>query len=345
MITNILSFSQQFARGRFDLSKAPVPIDGWVLHTLRLQLHAIKKCFSGKEFVEKVLEVGRNYDLMLENLSDNDSPGSLRRSASLGGSHVFSPTGQPIEYTTRYACEVGQFLLKERILIQLPKSGAGDDNPSLTPQVSLETRRQRHQLTASFDHPDVSFESSYSHDYSPGMQRSTLGSRGTGASSVESVGQGARRDRYQYRYHPRSDMGRIRDPAPEFMNSPTTFYKFTDSEDKDQSLQYQSQILVGSSHTVLGPNTSLQPVGAAGQASSSRPPHPAANRTRSESGEEQVDFINARRETLFLVFDLLVQRAKKEKRAKQFLQTPPALEVQGQRRANSHTNCDLIIKM
>ena len=321
-----------------------MPIDGWVLHTLRLQLHAIKKCFSGKEFVEKVLEVGRNYDLMLESLSDNDSPGSLRRSASLGGSHVFSPTGQPIEYTTRYACEVGQFLLKERILIQLPKSGTGDDNPSLTPQHSLETRHQRHQLTASFDHPDVSFESSYSHDYSPGMQRSTLGSRGTGASSAESVGQGARRDRYQYRYHPRSDMGRIRDPAPEFMNSPTTFYKFTDSEDREQSLQYQSQILVGSSHVVLGPNTSPQP-GSAGQASSSRPPHPA-NRTRNEPGEEKVDFMNARSETLFLVFDLLIQRAKKEKRAKQFLQTPPAVEVQEQRRAtSSHTNCDLIIKV
>lgn len=335
-------FLQQFKRGHFDLSKAPVPIDGQVLHTLRLQLHAIKKCFSGKEFVDKVLEVGRRYDMMLEGLSDNDSPGSLRRSASLGGSHVFSPTGQPIEYTTRYACEVGQFLLKERILIQLPKSGTADDNPSITPQHSLEARRRRHQLTASFEHPDVSFESSYSHDYSPGMQRSTLGSRGTGASSTESVGQGARADRYQYRYRPRSDMGRIRDPAPEFMNSPTTFYKFTDSEDKDQSSQYQSQILVGSSHIVLGPNASPQPGTAA--TASSRLPH-LTNRTRSESGEGQADFGNARSETLFLVFDLLVQRAKKEKRAKQFLQTPPALEVQGQRRANSHTNCDLIIKM
>ena len=283
--------------------------------------------------------------MMLENLSDNDSPGSLRRSASLGRSHVFSPTGQPIEYTTRYACEVGQFLLKERILIQLPKSGAADDNPSLTPQHSLEARRQRHQLTASYEHPDISFESSYSHDYSPGAQRSTLGSRGTGASSIESVGQGARRDRYQYRYHPRSDMGRIRDPAPEFMNSPTTFYKFTDSEDKDQSSQYQSQVLIGSSHAVLGPNTSPQLAGTAATGSS-RPVH-LNNRTRSESGEEQVDFDNARRETLFLVFDLLVQRAKKDKRAKQFLQTPPALEVQGQKRVatSPQTNCDLIIKM
>ena len=337
----LLFFSQQFARGHFDISKAPVPIDGRVLHTLRLQLHAIKKCFSGKEFVDKVLEIGRNYGAMMENLSDTDSPGSLRRSSSLGGTHVLSPTGQPIEYTTRYACEVGQFLLKERMLIQLPKSGARDDNPSLTPQHSLETRRRHHQLTASFEHPDVSFESSYSHDYSPGMSRSTLGSRGTGASSTESVGRGTRRDGYQYRYHRRGDIGRIRDPAPEFMNSPTTFYKFTDSEDKEQSSQYQGQILVGSSHVVLGPNDSPQPVTAAGGQGQ---PH-FTNRTRTEPGEDQVEFMNARRETLFLVFDLLVQRAKKEKRAKQFLQTPRALEVQGQRRANAHTNCDLIIKM
>ena len=164
---------------------------------------------------------------------------------------------------------------------------------------SLEARRQHHQLTATFDRPDVSFESSYSHDYSPGMQRSTIGSRGTGASSTESVGQGARRDRYQYRYHPRSDMGRIRDSAPEFMNSPNTFYKFTDSEDKDQSSQYQSQILMGSSHVVLGPNASPQPGTAATGSASSRPPH-LTHRTRSESGEEQTDFVNARRETLFL---------------------------------------------
>jgi hypothetical protein len=137
----------------------------------------------------------------------------------------------------------------------------------------------------------------------------------------------------------------MRDPAPEFMNSPTTFYKFTDSEDKDQSSQYQSQVLIGSSHVVLGPNAS-PPLAGTATTGSSRPPH-LTNRARSESGEDQVDFVNARKETLFLVFDLLVQRSKKEKRVKQFLQTPPALEVHGQRRAanSSQTNCDLIIKM
>ena len=321
-----------------------MPIDGRVLHTLRLQLHAIKKCFSGKEFVDKVLEIGRNYDLMFDGVSDNESPGSLRRSASVGGSHMFSPTAQAIDYTTRYACEVGQFLLKERILIQLPKkSGQSEVNNirSLTPQHSLEARRRRHQLTASFEQPDISFESSYSHDYSPGMQHSTTASCGTGAEST--VGPVTARDRYQYRYHPQSDVRRKRNPAPEFMNTPTTFYKFTDSEDKDQSSQYQSMILVASSHILLGPHTSPQLPGATGQLGSAlRPPHLA---NRSEAKEDQGDFINARMETLFLVFDLLAQRAKKEKRAKQFLQTPRASEVQGLRRANSHRNCDLIIKM
>ena len=319
-----------------------MPIDGRVLHTLRLQLHSIKKCFSGKEFVDKVLEIGRNFDFLLESLSDNDSPGSLRRSASLGGSHVFSPTGQPIEYTTRYACEVGQFLLKERMLIQLRKNATESGSPIVTSQQSLATERRRHQLTASFDR-DVSFESSYSQDYSPGMRRSTLGSHGTGASSVESIGQGIRRrDTYQYRYHSRGNFGQVRGSAPEFMNNQTTFYKFTDSEDKEESAEYQSQILVASSHVVPQPAIAVASI--RGGQGFSRCPH-CDTTAITDTHQDQDKLSNARQQTLFLVFYLLVQRARKEKRAKQFLQTPRALEIQGQRRANSHTNCDLIIKM
>lgn len=320
-----------------------MPIDGRVLYTLRLQLHSIKKCFSGKEFVDKVLEIGRNYDFLLESLSDNDSPGSLRRSGSLGGSHVFSPTGQLIEYTTRYACEVGQFLLKERVLIQLRKNATGGDSPILTPEQSLGSdRHHRHQLTASFDR-DVSFESSYSQDYSPGMHRSsTLGSHRIGTSSVESIGQGIRRkDAYQYRYHSRGSVSHIRGPAPEFMNNQTTFYKFTDSEDKEESAEYQSRILVAS-HVI--PQSAAAIASVQGGLGSSRNPR-SGIMTTTDTHQNQDKLSNARQQTLFLVFDLLVQRARKEKRAKQFLQTPRALETQGQRRANSHTNCDLIIKM
>ena len=326
----------------FDLSKSPVPIDGRVLHTLRLQLHAIKKCFSGKEFVDKVLEIGRNSDLMFDNVSDTESPDSLRRSASLGGSsHVFSPTGQPIEYTNRYACDVAQFLLQEQVLIQLPKSSSREDSQTLTPQNSLQRRHR--QLTGTVEHPEASYDSSsYSQDYSPGMHRSGVGSRGAGASSAESLGQGTRRDAYQpYHYPPQSGAGRMRrDPAPEFMNTPTTFYKFADSEDKEQSILYQSQILVASSHVVPQSSTS----GSAGQAGASRPPRHGSV-TRTEAQQDQTELLSAKRETLYLVFDLLVQRARREKRAKHFLQTPRAVEIQGQRRANSHTNCDLIIKM
>lgn len=324
-----------------------MPIDGRVLHTLRMQLHAIKKCFSGKEFVDKVLEIGTNFELMQENHSDTDSPGSSRRSAAHGGTRVFSPTGQPIEYTVHYACEVAQFLLKERILIQLPKNATMDGNPSLTPEQSQE---RRHQLTASFENFSYSrhsFDSSYSQDYSPGMNRHTLGSRGTGASSAESVGRGTLRDGYQYRYQSHGGVGHTRNPAPEFKHNPTTLYKFTDSEDKEQSALYQSQILMASSHAVLGQNTTPQPAAASApsQGSSSRRPTHLGTMTGTEACEDHLDFLNARQGTLLLVFDLLVQRARKEKRAKQFLHTPRALEVQGQRRANTNTNCDLIIKM
>ena len=318
---------QQFSRGHFDITKSPVPIDGRVLHTLRLQLHSIKKCFSGKEFVDKVMETGRECDL-LESVSDTDSPESLKRSSvSLGSSHVFSPTGQPIEYTPRYACELGQFLLKERVLILLPKSATIQE---LTPQQSLVTERRRHQLTASFEHHD-GFNSSHSHDYSPGTLRNTLSSRGTGASSAESLGHG-RAAPYRYNYHPHSNVGQVRDPGPEFMNNANTFYKFADSEDKEQSVQYQNQILVASSHIPPHP-----PSTAAGQRTGTL--------TGAETCSEHAELSNARQETLFLVFDLLVQRARREKRVKQFLVTPRALETQGLRRANPHTNCNFILKM
>ena len=256
---------------------------------------------------------------------------------------MFSPTGQPIEYTARYACEVGQFLLKERMLIQLRKNTTGSSgSPIVTPQQSLATERRRHQLTASFDH-DVSFESSYSQDYSPGMRRSTLGSHGTGASSVESIGQGIRRrDTYQYRYHSRGSLNHIRGPAPEFMNNQTTFYKFTDSEDKDELAEYQSQILVASSHVVPQPAVAVASIHC-GQGFSGNP-H-SGTTTITDTHQDQDKLSNARQQTSILVFDLLVQRARKEKRAKQFLQTPRALEIQGLRRTNPHTNCDLIIKM
>ena len=289
-----------------------------------------------------MLEIGRGYGLLLENQSDTDSPDSLRRSsASLGGSQLFTTTEQPIEYTVRYACDVGQFLLKERMLIQLPKSSR-EESQALTPQQSLEGSHHHRQLTGTFDHPNVSCDSSsYSHDYSPGMNRINVGSRGAGASSADSIGQGTRRDAYRYRYSSHSSAGQRRIPVPEFMNSPTTFYKFADSEDKEQSSLYQSHILVSSSHVVS------QPAGTAvstAQALSSPLHRTSMNRTESTT-QDHTELLNARRETLFLVYDLLVQRSRKEKRAKHFLQTPPAMEIQSQKRANSHTSCDLIIKM
>ena len=152
---------------------------------------------------------------------------------------------------------------------------------------------------------------------------------------MDSIGRVTRKkDTYQYRYHSHSH--HIRDPAPEFMNNQTTFYKFTDSEDKEQSTEYQSQVLVASSHAVPQPAVAATQ---AGQGSRS------GSMTRREGHKDQDDLREARQQTLFLVFDLLVQRARKEKRAKQFLQTPRALETQGERRTNPHANCDLIIKM
>jgi len=118
-------YTQHFARSRLDLSRSPIPVDSGVLHALRAQLHTYKKCFTGKEFVDRILEMGRLYEATSRNPSEVDSDSqvpqgeSSRNSSRLSG-RVIGSTGQPIVYTVQYATEVAQYLLNERILLPLP---------------------------------------------------------------------------------------------------------------------------------------------------------------------------------------------------------------------------------
>ena len=60
-------------------------------------MHSIRKCFSGSEFVEAVVQIGQDKQEEL--------------------TAPTSETGQPLAYNYSYATEVGQHLLNERILV------------------------------------------------------------------------------------------------------------------------------------------------------------------------------------------------------------------------------------
>ena len=301
---------------RLDLSRAPVPIDSAIIHTLRSQLHTYKKCFSGKEFVEQFLQLGRDAEAQRLNSSETSTPSPLvahQRSPGLG-TLAYSSTGTQIVYTVHYAKEVGQYLLSERILLPLPNlshnlSELDSDSSERTPG-SLGIQESS---SIPSDHLVRRIGDS-------GTRRGAAASKHFNHLSVEDSPQ------LLHKGHRHThDLGFQTDlqesgSTPQlvtdiFVYSPQSLYKFSDVEDFESQALYHSQILTASAH-----------------------PQAAGNL------EEAATFERARLGMLFLVHDLLLQRAKKEKRAKQFLQTPRAVRAAEQRK-EQHTNCDLIFKM
>lgn len=328
MITSSFSFLffsdvQHFSRSRLDLSQSPIPVDSGVLHALRAQLHAYKKCFTGKEFVDKILDIGRQSEFRSENPSEGDttdsqaSRGEASRNSSRLSSRVISSTGQPIMYTVRYATEVAQYLLNERILLPLPDASLGtgvltlplsSDEEGSTPQDprALLTSVER---TRAVDTTRPLRQGSKSSSDSPHLvpRVSPLYPRSTGSTTVREQEREEEKDREI--------------PAPDFSYSSQTFYKFADVEDFESRMLYQSQILTASSKSVrTGSGTAIV--------------------------DESFEFHRARNSTLFLVLDLIVQRARVEKRAKLFLMTPRALTVLEQKKSSElGANCDVIFRM
>lgn len=86
------------------MSTCPVPITSQVLNLLNIQLHTFRKCFTGKEFVDKLIKLGQETEL--SNGSSSESPSS---SGKEGG----------VSYTGTSAVQLGQYLLNEGILICL----------------------------------------------------------------------------------------------------------------------------------------------------------------------------------------------------------------------------------
>ena len=155
---------------------------------------------------------------------------------------------------------------------------------------------------------------------SPGQGRQSSRRGYSAASNLETP--------YQYG-HPANSRQHLRLDRPGFVATATVFYKFAGSEDTESAYS-QSQVLMSSYHA-----SSTRSGGSSKELLSSR-------RSGSGVSEENSDFTTARLGTLCLVHDLLTQRARKERVAKQFLSSP---RVQEQRRQAGNTHCDLIFKM
>lgn len=350
-----------------------------MLSQLRLQLRSNKKCFTGEEFIGKVMEFGRG--ALAEAVHDNDA-------ASNSAAHVLSPTGQPIEYNEDYAASVAQYLLDEGILIRVSQVHFQSDGSStvlLTPEQITEDSDPggggRH-LASSFEGKDltdsvrplgggnsavsfvsgaqsaVSFASSGVSEGATSAQESPGQGRHTGR-AVSAVSQDTNTSmagllgtpqmpHYQYngRTHHRntattghrSHQHRQHLDKPVFSATASVYYKFASSEDDEF---FQSHILVSSLHLSSRQNS----VTTAGTSPPLSPTEDSLKHSGNAAGgfqETSQDFVSARQGTLCLVYDLLSQRARKERVAKQFLGSP---RVQDQQRQAGETNCDLIFRM
>ena len=315
---------------RLDLSRTPVPLDAAVIHTLHSQLHTFKKCFSGKEFVEQLLRVGREAEATRQSSSEPTTPSPQiafqQRSPRTGSRHIYnSPTsgaGARIFYTVHYAKEVGQFLLSERILLPLPSLRQhSPDFDSDYEEDDDEEEEEEERVLTSRQHESSSIQSDQ-RVIRVDVEEGGGGGGGGANLSVPSSSENSPRLQPSRRRAPldyRTDVQERSNSASQipvdFVYSPQSLYKFANVEDFESRALYHSQILSASAH-------------------------PQA----ADGLEETTAFEKARMGMLFLVYDLLLQRARREKRVKQFLQTPPALSV-ADRRKRQFVDCNLIFKM
>ena len=285
-----------------------MPVDSGVIHSLRLSLHTYKKCFSGKEFVDQLLLTGHEAEMNRVSRSEPVTPSPLAsvlgRSPGLGGNAGYGSSSLSITYSVHYAKEVGQYLVSEGILLPLP------DLVTSVPDRDSEGDGEGEGKEGEAGYPrrvplvDTS------------RQQQVREGRWRIGAATESPSNAASRMLHQSPNLLLTDSQETDSHiTTAFTYSPTSLYKFADVEDFESCTLYHSQVLTSVTHP------------------------------RAASGlEEGVVSEQARRGMLFLVHDLLQQRARRERRAKQFLQTPHAEAVAEQRRER-FTNCDLIFKM
>lgn len=248
--------------------------------------------------------------------------------------HILSPTGQAIEYNEEYAISVAQYLLDEGILMhisQMPFVSDGGSSVLLTPNQPTDEDDLR--LPSSYEVKDLT------DSVRPLGVNSAVSIVSGTSMATDSPGQSRRRgnsaaSREHYQYRPPHNSGQhLRLDRPAFFATSSVFYKFAGSEDAEFAF-FQSQVLMSSLHL------STRSSSAAGN--SKEAALLSSRRSMSGFAEESSDFTTARQGTLCLVYDLLSQRARKERVAKQFLNSP---RVQEQRQQAGNVHCDLIFKM
>ena len=197
-------YFQHFTQDQISLDQSPVAIEPQVIYELSKRLHTYRKCFTGTEFVETLTELGQQYE--------EDTQDELTHSNQ-------TPTHRLVNYNIPYAKEVGQYLLREGILICLYNYQTRNGLESSNTTLESASASRLNAIDTTF-HGDLITERPVS--LSPG------GSSTTPSSDVSS---------------PVSD--NIPTPVPaQFRSSDQSYYRFTTFEDSPTGSFFQrSQIL------------------------------------------------------------------------------------------------------
>ena len=284
---------QRMARSRVEVTKSLLYIDQTFIHSVRAHLHTYKKCFQGKDFVRTVIKLGEK----------THSQAVLQSSSTRQAEP--SPLVRSMSYTQQYAVDMGQHLLQQGALIEVP---LGDHLHALNipHPVAEGGRAERAAVGVGSYGASGSLERRKAMDSAP--------TRALGENTAQVI--------------PTSFQGtapfQVQGTAPSQVHGATTacftveaWYKFAEPEDSDSRALYASQVLCASS--VSGSSSSCEV-------------------------DFSQDMDKARTGSLFLVSDLLLQRSK-ERVAKQFLQTNSARNVLEQKRTSVSTSCDYIFKL
>ena len=225
-------------------------MDPPIIHSLMHRLHAYRKCFTGSQFVEQMMELGKTAEE--ERLGDPSSEAT--------------PSDSLQPYTEAYATQLGQFLLRKGLLVCLMEDWENS-------QYGCEDAKLESQSTVRLNAVNTSkhlTEGGKSIGSSPSS--SSLLERST--ASTSSLTQ--------------------ENPSRQFKNSHHCLYRFVDMEDSTSGPIFcRAQVI-----SAIAKNSQTQ---------------------SPSQGMRMSEFEQARYGTLFLILDVLQQRARKDGAAREFL--------------------------
>ena len=249
-----------------NLEQAPVYVDPSIIHSLVHRLHAYRKCFTGSQFVEQVMELGKMAEE--ERLGDPSSQVTL------------SDSLQP--YTEAYATQLGHFLLRKGLLVCLMEewedSQNGGEDGKLESQSSV--RLNAVNTSKHLTERDKSTGSSASN--SSLLERST-----TSTTFVQE------------------------NPPRQFKNSHQCLYRFMDMEDSTNGPVFRRVEVLSATAKDSQTQSSQSPT---------------------SQGARMTEFEQSKYGTLFLILDVLQQRAYKDRTARDYLTKLNVVRVLEQKR-------------